>query len=131
LVEKYIWLATEKAVEICMFKQLTTALSKASGLLGTIINKVSGVGKPCRKFLIWLFERWWMLPVRYNFLNLSRYGGYGEKAIRTQMSRELPFVELFHELFASLRAKKCICAFDPSFVSWEWREDLWAGRVLG
>lgn len=99
-----------------MLKQFTTALSKALGFISTSINKVSGVTKPCRRFLTWLFERWWMLPVRYNFLNLSRYGGYSEKAIRTQMSRKLPFVALFHELFKPLRNKKCICAFDPSFV---------------
>lgn len=85
--------------------------------MATIINKVEGLTKPCRSFLVWLFERWWMLPVRYNFLNLSRYGGYNEKAIRTWFSRKLPFVPMFHEVFASLKKKQCIAAFDPSYVS--------------
>jgi hypothetical protein len=111
-----IWIEKKKAVEICMLKQFTTALSKASGFIHTSINKVEGLTKPCRRFFTWLFERWWMLPVRYNFLNLSRYGGYSEKAVRTWFRPKLPFVRLFHEVFASLAKKQCTAAFDPSYV---------------
>lgn len=54
--------------------QLTilTALNKAIGLVGTTIQKVTQITKPQFKFFVWLLERWWMLPVRYNFLSLSR-----------------------------------------------------------
>ena len=85
--------------------------------MGTSINKVEGLAKPGRRFLCWLFERWWILPVRYNFLNLGRYGGYSEKAIRNQFSRKFPFPALFHKLFEPLRKKTCIAAFDPSHIS--------------
>lgn len=54
--------------------------------------------------------------MRYNFLNLSHYGGYSEKAIRTQMRTKLPFLALFHQLFEGLRKKECIVAFDLTFI---------------
>src|SRR3954454_10695161 len=99
--------------------QLTilTALHKAIDLVGTTIQKVTQFTKPRLKFFIWLLERWWMLPVRYNFLTLSRYGGYSDRAIRQQFAKPLPFVELFDALFHPLRQKECILAFDPTFVS--------------
>src|SRR5215217_8767915 len=86
----------------------TTALNKAANFVQARIRKVEGLTKPQRKFLFWLFEKWLMLPVRYNFLNLSRYGGYSEKAIRSQFSRKLPFVSLFHQLFEGLQKRECI-----------------------
>ena len=98
--------------------QLTilTALHKAIDLVGTTIQQVTKITKPQLKFFVWLIERWWMLPVRYHFLNLSRYGGYPDRAIREQFARPLPFVSLFEALYCSLQQKECIVAFDPTFV---------------
>ena len=96
---------------------LSTALNKAGNFVQARISKVVGLTKPQAKFFMWLFERWLMLPVRYNFLNFSRYGGYTEKAIRNQFSKKLPFMALFHQFFASLQQKECIAAFDPSYIS--------------
>ena len=95
----------------------STALDKVTSFVQARISKVAGLTKAQRKFLFWLFERWLMLPVRYNFLNFSRDGGYSEKAIRTQMSTKLPFMALFHQLFNNLNRKECIAAFDPTFIS--------------
>src|SRR4051812_17262957 len=99
--------------------QLTilTALHKALVLVGATIQKVTKITKPQLKFFVWLLERWWMLPVRYNFLSLSRYGGYSDRAIRNHFEKPLPFVELFDALYRPLRQKECILAFDPTFVS--------------
>src|SRR4051812_39557968 len=98
--------------------QLTilTALHKALGLVGTTIQKVTQLTKPRLKFFVWLLKRWWMLPVRYNFLTLSRYGGYSDRAIREQLAKPLPFMELFDALYRPLQQKECILAFDPTFV---------------
>lgn len=98
-------------------QSLSTALNKAVNFVTATISKVGGLTKAQKKFLLWLFERWLMLPVRYNFLNLSRYGGYSEKAIRHQFSNKLPFLALFHQLFANLRKKECIAVFDPAYIS--------------
>src|SRR4051812_15582505 len=95
---------------------IATALHKAIDLVGTTIQKVTKITKPQFKFFIWVLKRWWMLPVRYNFLTLSRYGGYCEKAIRDQFASPLPFVELFDGLYRPLQQRECILAFDPTFV---------------
>ena len=55
-------------------KQHLTAFNKAIGFIAASIEQVSGITKPQKKFLNWLFEKWIMLPVRHNFLNIYRYG---------------------------------------------------------
>ena len=95
---------------------ITTALHKALDLVGTTIQQLSLLTKPQLKFFMWLIRRWWMLTVRYNFLNLSRYGGYSDRAIREQLAKPLPFMELFDGLYRPLQQKECILAFDPTFV---------------
>src|SRR3954467_11484841 len=95
---------------------ITTALHKAIDLVGATIQKVTKITKPQLKFFVWLIKRWWMLPVRYNFLSLSRYGGYSDRAIREQFAKPLPFVELFDALYRPLQQKECIVAFDPTFI---------------
>jgi hypothetical protein len=49
-------------------KQHLTAFNKAIGFIAASIEQVSGITKPQKKFLNWLFEKWIMLPVRHNFL---------------------------------------------------------------
>src|SRR3954454_7043072 len=95
---------------------ILTALHKALDLVGTTIQKVTKITKPQFKFFTWLIERWWMLPVRYNFQTLSRYNGYSDRTIREQFSKPLPFVELFDALYRHLQQKECILAFDPTFI---------------
>jgi hypothetical protein len=95
---------------------IITALHKAIDLVGTTIQKVTKITKPRLKFFVWLLKRWWMLPVRYNFLMLSRYGGYSDRTVREQFGTPLPFVDLFDALYRPLQHKECILAFDPTFV---------------
>lgn len=97
-----------------MLKKITTALTKAVSFISARINKVGGLTKPCQQFFSWIFERWWMLPVNYNFLNFSRYGGYCEKAIRNQFRQKFPFAELSREVFKPLETQHCIVAYDPT-----------------
>jgi len=55
-------------------RQHLTAFDKAIGFISASIEQVTGITKPQKKFLTWLFEKWIMLPVRHNFLNIYRYG---------------------------------------------------------
>ncbi len=55
-------------------KQHLTAFNKAISFISASIEQVAGITKPQKKFLNWLFEKWVMLPVRHNFLNIYRYG---------------------------------------------------------
>jgi len=99
-------------------KQTLTAFNKAIGFISASIEQVAGITKPQKKFLGWLFEKWIMLPVRHNFLNIYRYsnGGYSEKSIRHQFSRKINFPGWFSASMGSLKKKECIAAFDPSYI---------------
>ncbi|WP_091393687.1 transposase [Arachidicoccus rhizosphaerae] len=111
-------------------KQKTTALNKAMGLISARINQVCELTKPQKKFLGWIFEKWIMLPVRHNFLNLFRYadGQYSEKSIRNQFSKKMNFTALFDSSFCKLKAKECIAAFDPSFIRKSGKKTFGKGR---
>lgn len=100
-------------------KQHLTAFNKAIGFISASIEQVTSITKPQKKFLNWLFEKWVMLPVRHNFLNIYRYGngGYSEKSIRHQFSRKINFPGWFQTAMGSLKKKECIAAFDPSYIS--------------
>ena len=89
------------------------------GFISASIEQVRGITKPQKKFLKWLFEKWVMLPVRHNFLNIYRYGNgsYSEKSIRHQFSRKINFSGWFQTAMCSLKNKECIAAFDPSYIS--------------
>ncbi len=86
--------------------------------------------KPQQKFLCWIIEKWVMLPVRYNFLNLSRYadGRYCEKSIRQQFSCKLDFAAWFSSAFRSLHPKECVAAFDPSYIPKSGKKTYGKGR---
>ena len=96
-----------------------TAFNKAIGFISASIEQVSGMTKPQKKFVSWLFEKWIMLPVRHNFLNIYRYGNddYSEKSIRHQFSRKINFPGWFKTAMSSLKDKESIAAFDPSYIS--------------
>jgi hypothetical protein len=100
-------------------KQHRTAFNKALGFISASIEQVSGMTKPQKKFLIWLFEKWVMLPVRHNFLNIYRYGneGYSEKSIRQQFRRKMNFAGWFETAMSCLKQKESVAAFDPSHIS--------------
>jgi hypothetical protein len=100
-------------------KNNLTTFNKAMSFVSASIEQVTGITKPQKKFLIWLFEKWIMLPVRHNFLNIFRYsdGQYAEKSIRHQFSRKINFAGWFESAMGNLKKKECIAAFDPSYIS--------------
>ena len=98
--------------------------------ISTSIDQVIGMTKPQKKFLQWIFEKWVMLPVRHNFLNLSRYsdGAYCEKSIRDQFSRKINFPDWSLGVLRSLKDKECIAAFDPSYIPKSGKKTFGKGR---
>jgi hypothetical protein len=111
-------------------KQHHTTFNKAIGFIHASIDQVCGMTKPQRKFLCWIFEKWVMLPVRHNFLNLFRYGDgrYSEKSIRHQFSRKINFMGWFNSAFGRLKNKECIAAFDPSYIPKSGKKTYGKGR---
>ena len=96
----------------------TPPFQKALSFITASVHQTNEIRKPQQKFICWLFEKWIMLPVRHNFLNIYRYGngGYSEKSIRHQFSRKINFLGWFEAAFSVLKEKECIAAFDPSYI---------------
>ena len=84
----------------------TPPFQKALSFITASVHQTNEIRKPQQKFICWLFEKWIMLPVRHNFLNIYRYGngGYSQKSIRHQFSRKINFLGWFE------------AAFDPSYI---------------
>jgi Transposase DDE domain len=99
--------------------QNTNSFKKAISLFSATLNSVDGLTKSQRKFLDWLLITWLLLPIRHNFLNLSRYGNgkYCEQTIRNHFSKKLPFVKLFEQLFINKKTSEYIAVFDPSHLT--------------
>jgi len=100
-------------------KNYQTDFNKAICFISASLDKVSEMTKPQRKFVLWVVEKWSMLPFRYNFSNLYRSsnGSYCEKSIRHQFSRKIDFPKWFDAAFESLRQKDCISVFDPTYIT--------------
>ena len=82
-----------------------------------ILEKISTVGKWQRKFIIHLFTLWLSIRGRHNYINLARYGHYGEDTYRQNAGRSFPFMTFNRLLVEQSFSKNCIIAFDPTYVS--------------
>jgi hypothetical protein len=99
-----------------MQKNNLGAFNKSEALIGAIIGKMSGLNKARKKFLITLFMLYLGLRGRYNFLNMSRYGEYGEQTYRNQFEKKFDFINFNTKLIKSTCSKHLINAFDPSYI---------------
>jgi hypothetical protein len=99
-----------------MQKTNNDAFNKSEALIGAIIRKMSGLNKARKNFLITLFMLYLGLRGKYNFLNMSRYGEYGEQTYRNQFEKKFDFIEFNTELIKSHCSTHLINAFDPSYI---------------
>lgn len=91
-------------------------MSKSKALVTKIIEKIEGLNKKRRLFLISLFSTLLTFRGRHNFLNLARYGDYNEKTYRLQYEKDFDFLAFNKELIFQSKIKSRIVAFDPSFI---------------
>jgi len=82
-----------------------------------ILDKISGIDKRRRDFIIHLFTLWLSIRGRYNYVNLARYGKYGEDTYRNNSGRSLPFLEFNRKLVQEYLSTDCMIAFDPTHIS--------------
>lgn len=66
--------------------------------------------------MIYIFEVWLCLPVRYTISNLSRFGDYCEKSIRLQMEKDFDLGSFNSSLIKDNCSKNCIAAYDPTHL---------------
>ena len=99
-----------------MLKNNQDAFNKSEALIDAIIQKMSGINKARKNFLLHIFMLYLGLRGRYNFLNMSRYGEYGEQTYRNQFEKKFNFIGFNSELIKSHCSKELINAFDPSYI---------------
>ena len=63
-----------------------------------------------------MFELFWTMPHRINFLMMGRYGSLNEKTCRLQFGRSFDFASLFFGMLADRKGTEMLAVFDPSFI---------------
>jgi hypothetical protein len=69
------------------------SIGVAMKIVDEILENMSNVGKPQKKFLVLLFTTILLIKGKVNYLNLSRYSELSEKTYRRQFQQEFHFVE--------------------------------------
>lgn len=82
-----------------------------------ILEKIPTIGKWQSKFIVHLFDLWFRIRGRYNYINLARYGHLGEDTYRNNSGRYFDFLTFNTQLVKSSLSNDCIITFDPFHVS--------------
>ncbi|MGH9943784.1 MAG: hypothetical protein ACRD9R_15670 [Pyrinomonadaceae bacterium] len=61
-------------------------------VVAEILDRMSGIPKPQRKFLVTLFVTMLVTRTRLNFVNLERHSSLSEKTYRRQFRKEFDFL---------------------------------------
>ena len=92
------------------------AFGKSEALVSAIIEKISGISLPQRKFIKHILLLFMGMRGRYNFLNMARYGEYNEQSYRNNFNDGVNFLELNVALIRESSSKNLVIAFDPSYI---------------
>ena len=91
--------------------------------INTILEKMSGVAKPQKKFLVTLFLTILLMRGKVNFRNMSRYSELNEKPYSRQFRQGFDFADfnerLIEEIVPSHHEKIGVmdCSYIPLLVS--------------
>lgn len=94
----------------------TNASKKGEALIAAIIGKMPDMNKARRDFMLTIFMLFMGLRGRYNFLNMARYGQYGEQTYRNHFRKSFDFKRFNKELIKQKCSPHLINAFDPSYI---------------
>jgi hypothetical protein len=93
------------------------AFTSGRGLLGTILSKMSCIGKVKRTFLSHILLMFISMRGRINFLQLERYGHMDEHSYRYQFSKEFDWLGFNYEFVKEQCSDDVILGFDASYIS--------------
>lgn len=85
-------------------------------LVGKIVNKMEGLNKARKNFIISTLLLYLSMRGRYTFLGLERYGDYCEKTYRDNYEKPFDFATLNWELIKPGLSDDLIVVFDPSYI---------------
>jgi len=92
------------------------AFLKTEVLVIAILDKMDGLNKARKQFMLHIFQLFLGLRGRYNFLNMARYGTYSEQSYRNHFEKDFDFSRFNQELISQFCSSDMIVAFDPSYV---------------
>lgn len=100
----------------------------------SILSKISKKNKWYKDFFVHIVWLYLSLPVRYNFLNLHRYGGKAESTYRTHFGRSHDMSTFNQYLIHEYLSDEIIWAFDPSYINKSGRKThqvgyFWSGSA--
>ena len=81
-----------------------------------IVNKIEGLKKPRKKFMISIIILFLSIRGRYTFKGMERYGEKCEKSYRLQFEQEFDFLKFNLELCKNNLSTHRILGFDPSYL---------------
>jgi len=96
--------------------QTKNASNKSKALAGKLLNKIGGLTKPQKNFILSTMILFLSMRGRYNFKGMERYGSYSEKSYRLHFEKDFDFFKFNAELHQSKLSNNCIVAFDPSYL---------------
>jgi hypothetical protein len=99
-----------------MLIKTLSAFDKIRSLVTASLLNMEGITMPRFKYLSTTFELWLSLPVRFTFLNLSRFGLYSDKSNRLHFEKDFDFAQFNDHVISSSCGKNLIAAFDPSYI---------------
>lgn len=92
------------------------ASSKSKALVEKIVNKIEGLKKPRKYFMISIIILYLSMRGRYTFKGMERYGDKCEKTYRLQFEQEFDFLSFNVAMSKTHLSKHRILAFDPSYL---------------
>ena len=82
-----------------------------------LIQSAVKINKWREKFMVEVLLLYLIIPGRINFLQLGRYGGFGEQRYRQQFGRKFDWLSFNATLAESQISSRVAIAFDPSYIS--------------
>jgi hypothetical protein len=89
---------------------------KSKALVGKVINKLEGLSKPRKYFMISIIILYLSMRGRYTFKGMERYGSKCEKTYRLNFEKCFDFLKFNIELSKAHLSEDRILVFDPSYL---------------
>lgn len=93
-----------------------TTSQELKTLLDNIVNKLEGLSKSRKNFIVSTLLLYLSVRGRYTFLGLARYGDYCEQSYRNHYQQPFDWFDLNWELIHPHLSDERILVFDPSYI---------------
>lgn len=90
--------------------------SNALKVVEATLGKITGSGKPVRKFIVHIVGLWLGMNCRYVFTNMERWGRMTEKSYRGCFKKFFDWFTFNYVLVQQYCSREIIAVFDPSYI---------------